>query len=944
MSATSRTTTADITYITKYSGKLDSGIAFTDQCYLRGLAKLPLETLVYCNELPPDYPDDGLRYTARQAQYRSTRPKLQMVNGMGSLKLLPNGRFPQEHHGSLNVGFVHDEPAAYRFYDRPKHPADRITAQLARCDRHIFVSSTCMEQWLREANLNRDRCFYLPNTCAEESTITNQVLGQNRTAVRTALGYQPDVRHLALVGTVQPRKGQLEALEMLASLVQTTAVVLHLVGKLSQPAYEQQVRARITRLGLENQVRIHGMCDKRTALEHIYAADALVLCSASEALPMVILEAMQLGTPVFATNVGGVPELLTEACGVLVAPGDMVALTQALAQHLPQKPALQTLATAAQARYWDHFSNARFTERYAALLGRLLEDALPPSGLSLQAGTTLRLRPLASASTAAGLSSQQLWVDADLTCLHADPQWPTTLYQLQTGCRVESAHLQHNKGSLALQPALASCAPLLRMGLGIAALVSTTGKLELGLQGEVLEAQAALRMLYQPPFIAEQVADLAARATHQDTQLILDRTRRTLRKLQRSKRYRVAQAVTLPFIGGRRLLQKGRLALQHWWQARRAQQQTAPGCVVAIFNSPTQMMAFLSLWSTKYAAQYPQRPLVAMIYSTNGSATFSAELQALVQQTGQFTTVIDVSATYKSVYGGKLTLPRIRNLQQALRAHLAGARPDVLFMGAVMSAKAHKLLYETFPDCTLRLFEDGLTSYVPKQVRQARQNLRKRITGGDCAEAAHVRRIQSVDLMLPNIPAPPQYAGSPQVSRGAYAIDYQRFRTLLGVTPRALQPDQVLVATQNFCEHLGQHGFGAPDETRLYDQVLSTLTERGFRPVLRPHPRAGQALWSHQWQVDPRVTLWTDNPTVPLEVLLDPDALPHALVSVSSSCMFYLNHFLGLPCYTPSPSQLNDLQQRATPEHKAMLALAQATFPQLESLGERHGHTSGRPV
>ena len=61
------------------------------------------------------------------------------------------------------------------------------------------------------------------------------------------------------------------------------------------------------------------------------AADAALLTSAWENLPHTVLEALAVGTPVIATAVGGVPEVVRDGeNGLLVAPGDVEALAEAI--------------------------------------------------------------------------------------------------------------------------------------------------------------------------------------------------------------------------------------------------------------------------------------------------------------------------------------------------------------------------------------------------------------------------------------------------------------------------------------------------------------------------------------------------------------------------------------------------------------------------------------
>ncbi len=67
------------------------------------------------------------------------------------------------------------------------------------------------------------------------------------------------------------------------------------------------------------------------------SADIFVLPSLSEGRPTVILEAMASKLPVVATNVGGIPEIVTKGTGILVNPEDSVGLAEAIDKILQNK-------------------------------------------------------------------------------------------------------------------------------------------------------------------------------------------------------------------------------------------------------------------------------------------------------------------------------------------------------------------------------------------------------------------------------------------------------------------------------------------------------------------------------------------------------------------------------------------------------------------------------
>ncbi len=106
-------------------------------------------------------------------------------------------------------------------------------------------------------------------------------------------------------------------------------------------------------------------------INYLKSADILVNPSYSEGLPNVVLEAMAVGTPVVATSVGGVPELIeNQHSGLLVAAGDANVLSDAillLAEDLPMRKRL--------AQHGLQVVEERFTfEQQAKLLTQVYEE------------------------------------------------------------------------------------------------------------------------------------------------------------------------------------------------------------------------------------------------------------------------------------------------------------------------------------------------------------------------------------------------------------------------------------------------------------------------------------------------------------------------------------------------------------------------------------------
>jgi glycosyltransferase involved in cell wall biosynthesis len=175
--------------------------------------------------------------------------------------------------------------------------------------------------------------------------------GTDAAPLATGSGADPVRRGLTLlcVATLIPRKGHAVLIEALGGL-QDRAWTLHCVGSATRDAdTANAMRSAIAEHGLGDRVRLHGEVPT-AVLQAMYGqADAVVLPSYFEGYGMALAEALAHGLPVVSTTAGAIPDTVPGNAGVLVPPGDAMALRAALAA-LFDDPALRArLAAGARA-------------------------------------------------------------------------------------------------------------------------------------------------------------------------------------------------------------------------------------------------------------------------------------------------------------------------------------------------------------------------------------------------------------------------------------------------------------------------------------------------------------------------------------------------------------------------------------------------------------------
>lgn len=338
---------------------------------------VPLETIAGLEARFTWRPDRLLRYAwsfvqvMRQLRQKVTTNKPDLI-----------------HANSIRAGLVATAatlglktPVVWHLHDLlPRHPlstAIRLFASVSKRTRMIAVSEAVARNFRgRFSGSLKNRVTVILNAIDLEQFQDGETSETARNAVREELGLDRDEFVLGIIGQLTPRKGQLELIQAFsqADLSHATLLVVgaplfnrdaEYAERLPQEAMARSVAGRVRLLGARSDIsRI------------MRALDLLVVNSAAEPFGLVILEAMACGTPVLATAVDGIPEIVEHGRnGWLVTKGEGRSLAQALT-HLRHNPELRAqLATAGREYVTAKFSFDRYLTELERFYTTVYESA-----------------------------------------------------------------------------------------------------------------------------------------------------------------------------------------------------------------------------------------------------------------------------------------------------------------------------------------------------------------------------------------------------------------------------------------------------------------------------------------------------------------------------------------------------------------------------------------
>lgn len=251
-------------------------------------------------------------------------------------------------------------------------PVGRVKRRLAAAVRRrraaltIAVSDALRQWYLAEFGVPASQVVTVRNGVSAAAAIS----ATQRTALRADLGVPPGALLAAFVGLMRPGKGHDELLDAVEQMPNNVDVRYVLAGDGPLRAV-LAARVRANPL-LERAVVFAGFRDDIGSL--LQAADLLIHPSRFDALPTAVIHGLAAGLPIVASNVGGIPEIVTPDVGVLVRPQDRRGLAQAITTMARESAMRAQMGAAARRRFEQEFAAeawaAKLRAQYQTVLAR----------------------------------------------------------------------------------------------------------------------------------------------------------------------------------------------------------------------------------------------------------------------------------------------------------------------------------------------------------------------------------------------------------------------------------------------------------------------------------------------------------------------------------------------------------------------------------------------
>ena len=236
----------------------------------------------------------------------------------------------------LNIPFsVHALGCDINDYTKYKIRRKLIASALNNSNINI-VKSQALKDKITSLGVDSDKTLVIHNGVDQKKFKRTDVSIARKSvqSYSNKVKFDDDIKYCLFIGNFQIEKGLnylLDAFDRIKS------EKIHLIVIGAGPL-QQSIEEQINQLNLNAHVTLVGRVEHQQIPNYMSASDLLCLPSLREGCPNVVLESLSCGTPVVASNVGAVPDIISKKeFGVIVPACDPVALAQGLTKGLKLK-------------------------------------------------------------------------------------------------------------------------------------------------------------------------------------------------------------------------------------------------------------------------------------------------------------------------------------------------------------------------------------------------------------------------------------------------------------------------------------------------------------------------------------------------------------------------------------------------------------------------------
>lgn len=297
-----------------------------------------------------------------------------LARDAGKAPVIVNGWASFEYWQSVRSCFSGRKALIVR--ESPRHfsgpdlerPLSEIETIFSQFDHLIFVSENSKNEWMGRSLLSNIPYSVLPNCCEEEEAVACMSLDRN--ILRTKYRFAAKDFVVLCPGFICHRKGQDLLLKIIPQLLEKIPELKIVFVGDACDEFGKNVQRNIP-IG----PRVIRYSTQPAIIDLLRAADLLVFPSRAEAMPRTVLEAMAVQTPIVASDVDGIPEIINhERTGLLFPSNDHEGLYQGIIRMYENPEQRDLFSKSGYAIYWEQYSRMQQFRKMRGIIDTLLLD------------------------------------------------------------------------------------------------------------------------------------------------------------------------------------------------------------------------------------------------------------------------------------------------------------------------------------------------------------------------------------------------------------------------------------------------------------------------------------------------------------------------------------------------------------------------------------------